>query len=332
MKKMEGIVYCLFISAVIQAQTQDCDVNTIMAIKGKWVSAPNNVVYPEKSFPSGQYNQLYTRLDKIAGFFQEACPSPAGIEATWYRSVRGSSLVKNGPVPYQFNSLYQGWYCNKNLHKMMLGSETGTWSFVYVNDFGWFMTDQNDKASLTISGADAWMLPRKTGEWQGVTLYESSASRNNHVILITHKNQLPYKPVSRYLFLQALKQKIETDRKMQLDVNQKTNVRTAAEEEAAKQRALDNIAKTNRPDKVEQRKADYLKNYKSDAQLKEENIQRSLKYFDDRLKPVDAELNNEKKEDLQLPAIIDNNYISNFKGFTTEEKGGRMMVQGICHR
>ena len=32
------------------------------------------------------------------------------------------------------------------------------------------------------------------------------------------------------------------------------------------------------------------------------------------------------KNELQQPAIVDNNYVSFFKKFTTEEKGGRMMV------
>ena len=80
----------------------------------------------------------------------------------------------------------------------MVGDETGTWSFVYVNSFGRFMTEQNDKAGFSVDGADAWLLPKKIGEWKGLPLYKPSGSNDkNKVILITRDNQLPYKPVSR---------------------------------------------------------------------------------------------------------------------------------------
>jgi len=196
MKKIIAIISSLFLLPGVNAQ--DCNKETIMNINGKWKNLANNIVSPEKTFPFNQYSQLYTRLDKIADMFQQAYPQPTGIEAEWYRSVRGAAVVKNGPVPYQFNSLYPGWYCNPNLHKLMLGSETGTWSFVYMNSFGWFMTDQNDKAGFSVDGADAWLLPKKIGEWKGLPLYKPSGSNDkNKVILITRDNQLPYKPVSR---------------------------------------------------------------------------------------------------------------------------------------
>jgi hypothetical protein len=326
MKKLIIITCCVVSLNHANAQDQPCEEIVIMNVKSKWTRDADNIVNPEKTFPSGQYNQLYTRLDKIAGLFQEAYPQPAGMQAKWYRSIRGAAMIKNGPVPYQFNSLYQGWYCNQNLHKLMLGSETGTWSFVYLNNFGWFMTDQNDKLALTIEGADAWLLPRKTGQWKGLSLYEPGAHKNDKIVLITRNNQLPYKPVSRLQFLQALKKKIEADKKIQQDINKKQPVRTDAEEEAGKQKELESIVKNNQPKYVEQRKASYLKNYKTDEQRKEETIQRAEDYFNSRLKPVNDELNNGSNNELQQPAIVDNNYMSFFKGFTTEEKGGRMIV------
>ena len=324
MKRATIIIFCLFFLSRINAQDQNCDPSVIMNVKGKWTTEANNIVDPEKTFPSSQYNQLYSRLDKIAAMYQQAYPQPTGMQAKWYRSIRGAALVKNGPVPYQFNSLYLGWYCNQNLHKLMLGSETGTWSYVYINSFGRFMTDQYDKAAITVDGTEVWMLPRKLGEWKGFPFYEFS--KNDKVVLITRNNQLPYKPVSRLQCLQALKKKVEEQKKIQLDIDRKQPVRTDAEEEAAKQKGLENVAKYNRPERVEQRKADYLKNYKTDQQRKEETIQLAEKYFNNRLKPIDDALNNLDKDELQKPAIVDNNYNSSFKGFTTEEKGGRMMV------
>ena len=324
MKKIIAIISSLFLLS--GADAQDCDKEDIIN-KGKWTMLDNNVVDPEKTFPSNQYSQLYTRLDKIANMFQQAYPQPTGIEAEWFRSIRGAAIVKNGPVPYQFNSSYLSWYCNQNLHKLMLSDEINTSANVYFNNFGWFMTSQNDKIYLTINGADAWLLPKKTGEWKGMPLYHPSGSNNrNSVVLITRNNQLPYKPVSRLQFLQSLKNKIEADKKLHSDIDKKQKVRSDAEEEAAKQKELDYIVKNAGPQNVEQRKASYLKNYKTDEQRKQENIQRGESYFNDRLKPINNELNNESSNELQQPAIVENNFMSYFKNFTKEESGGRMIV------
>ena len=325
MKKITTIISSLFF--LCGANAQDCDNATAMNTNGKWKNLPNNIVSPEKTFPPSQYNQLYTRLDKIAGMFQEAYPQPTGLEAQWYRSIRGAAIVKNGAVPYQFNSLYLDWYCNKNLHKLMLATETGTWAYVYMNGFGWFMTEQNDKAGFTVDGADAWLLPKKIGEWKGLPLYKPSGSgERNKVVLITRDNQLPIKPVSRLQFLQSMKAKIEAEKKTQHDAGEKQTVRSEAEEEAAKQKGLQNIEKTVSPKYWDQRKADYLKNYKTQEQRKRENIRLSDGYFDGKLKPLNDELNNESSNDLRQPAIVNSDYTGIFKGFSSDEKGGRMIV------
>ena len=321
MKKILTILFCLFFWSATNAQDQVCDASVIMSVKGKWVTGDDNIVSPEKTFPRNQYNQLNSRIDKIAAMFQQAYPQPTGIEAKWYRSVRDAAVVKNGPIPYQFNSLYQGWYCNQNLHKLMLGTETGTWAFVWVNSFGWFMTDQFDKASITIEGVVAYMLPRKIGEWKGFPCYEHSEGKNEKLVLITRNNQLPYRPVSRLQFLQSIKIKVEGQKKEQIDAERKQPVRTDAEEEEAKRKGLAAYSK-----QTPGHDASYLKNYKTAKQLKEEDIERTENYFNDRLKPIDDALNSQDKDALQQPVIVDNNYISFFKKFTTEEKGGRMMV------
>jgi hypothetical protein len=279
MKKFLIITIGLFSMPGMRSHSQDCNLQTISNIKGKWTRDADNVVDPEKTFSANQYNQLYVRLDKIALLYQEAYRQPMGVGAKWYRSVRGAALVKNGPVPYQFNSLFQGWYCNQTQHKPMLNTETGTWSYVNINNFGWFMTDQYDKTGIVIDGADTYLLPRKAGEWQGFPYYETS-NKNSRVILITRTGQLPYKPVSRLQLLQVLKKKIETDYKSHLEAARRNN----------------------------------------------ENTQLIEKNFNDRLKPIADLLNNSVADELQQPAIIGNNSIGFFKGFSTEEKGGRMLV------
>ncbi len=58
-----------------------CNDDVIMAVNGKWKTSPDDIIGPDKTFPASQYNQLKTRLDKIAVLFQVVCFSllnPAG--------------------------------------------------------------------------------------------------------------------------------------------------------------------------------------------------------------------------------------------------------------
>ncbi|MEP6676231.1 MAG: hypothetical protein ABJA78_13800 [Ferruginibacter sp.] len=324
MKKIIPLIYCSCFLSHVRVQAQVCDATTIMNVKGKWTTNADNIVSPDKTFPVSQYSQLKTRLDKIAMLFKETYPEPAGMEAVWYRSIRGTSLIDKGPVPYQFNSLYEGWYCNQNLHKMMLATETSTWSYVYANDFGWLMTEQWDKVWIKIDGVTAFLLPKTKEQWKGLPLYEPTGNNKSKAILLTRNNQLPYKPVSRLSYLNAIKQQLENDKQVQMDALNKIPFKTEAEEAVSKQKGLENALIGAPSSRIEERKERYLKNYKTDKEQKEENRKLSSKYFDDKIKIIDDILKNNNSDELQQPAIIDN--VSNFKGFSTLEKGGRMIV------
>ena len=103
--------------------------------------------------------------------------------------------------------------------------------------------------------------------------------------------------------------------------------RTEAEQQISKQTGLDNALKYTPASRVEERKADYLKNYKTDRQRKDENIQRTTNYFDGLIKSIDDAWKSLSENELNEPAVVDAiNSVFSFKGFTTQEKGGRMIV------
>lgn len=322
MKKIIPLFFLLLLANNLFAQ-EPCNDEIIMAVKGKWTTSPDDIVGPDKTFPASQYSQLKTRLDKMAVFFQEAYPQPAGMEAKWYRSIRGNAIINNGPVPYQFNSLFKAWYCNPNLHKLMPGTETGTWAYVFVNDLHWFISEV---AGLKIEDATAYFLPNKTGEWKGMTLYDHGSTQYNEhkAVLITHGNQLPFTPVTRLQYLQAIKQNLENEKKIQIDINNKMTVKTDEEEETARQKGMEAYAKSFRPERMEKAKENYLKNYKTDKERKEEDLQRLEKNHAGKIKVIDDVWKSLNKNELEQPAIIDTKWT--FKEFTTEEKGGSVMV------
>ena len=159
-------------------------------------------------------------------------------------------------------------------------------------------------------------------------MYEPSGNRDKcKAILITRNNQLPYKPVTRLQYLKTTKEVLEIKKKKEIDIQIKMQERTEAEQAVAKQKGWENALIGAKPNRVEERTANYLKRYRTDRQLKEESVQREEKYYNDLIKPIDDVWNSLDKEALKEPAIVDaTNILYKFKGFTTQEKGGRMIV------
>lgn len=322
MKKIIPLFFLLLFANKSFAQ-QPCNDDIIMAVKGKWVTSPDNFTGSDKTFPASQYSQIKTRLDKMAVLFREAYPQPSGMEANWYRSIRGNPIINNGPVPYQFNSLYKAWYCNPNRHKLMQGTETGTWAYVFVNDLHKFI---EEIADLKINNTTAYYLPAKTGEWKGMTLFDvgSTQYKQHKAVLLTHGNQLPFIPVTRLQYIQAIKQNLEDEKKSEFVLNDKMKIRSEAEQQAEKQRLMDGYVTSFKPERREKAKENFLKNYKTDQQRKEEDLRSKEKRYADRINAIENIRKNFSKNELDEPAII--NPFQAFKEFTTEEKGGRRMV------
>lgn len=201
------LLICFAIARVASAQ-DDCTDQALMAMKGGWKKRPDaNMRYAQ--------NQTHINLclDSISKIFQSACPEPKGLEAAWYRSM-SDPVVPGGPPAYIFNSLYLPWYCNKNLHKMMLSDETGTWAYVFVNSLGWFLSSQYDQLGITVDGANAFLLPLKRGTWKGYDCYQPSGhGPSGSCILLTNGNRRPWKPISQQVYLQSWRAFLEGLRK-----------------------------------------------------------------------------------------------------------------------
>ena len=133
---------------------EPCNDDVIMNTKGSWKKRSDAIMKADKN-----QAQIISLVDAIRKLFQTAYPEPKGMEAEWYRTMNGTPLVTNGPVPYQFNSLYLAWYCNQTLHKLMPGDETGTWAYAFVKNFGWFISNQYDLILIKVNGDNVYILP-----------------------------------------------------------------------------------------------------------------------------------------------------------------------------
>jgi len=167
--------------------------DSIWSRKGTWKKHEDAIIFPDRTFPKNQYGQLNARIDKIAPLFRESLPDLSGFEPRWYRVIDGTSYIPDGPVPYEFSSLYFTYYCNDNMKKILLGDETGNWIYVYFNHLGWFCNEKLDDWNINDDGKmiRIYTLPPKVGKWKGMTLYAPHTNEFDRAVVIAHDGKLP---------------------------------------------------------------------------------------------------------------------------------------------
>jgi hypothetical protein len=301
-----------------------------MNIKGTWKKRSDPSLFPDNSFPKNQFAQANNRLDKMQKLLQAAYPDPKGVEAEWYRTISGSALVKGGPAPYELNALFLIYFCNAN--KIELGDETQTWFYVFANQFNWFADYQK---YYRIDDQPVYLLSRKLGEFKGYGVYGGIHSKGlpgqrigSSAIIITRPGQSPYLPVSRKQFLQAFLNYNESrNSKTLADMQNNMHFKTDEEEEADKKKNLEIIERVTSADKLARAKDNFLKNYITDKQRKEGNIDKMKKRYEEDMKPARDLLSKANEQYLAQASILDFDNMLEFKEFATEEKGGRQLVR-----
>ena len=321
----------LFIGLSLQLLTttiiaqQPCSEDVLMNTKGTWKRAS------DANMKAGNQSQAISRIDKMQKILLAAYPEPKGIEAKWYRTMVNDPLIINGPIPYQFNALFLTYYCNTYNHNKELGDETETWFYVYANHFNWFMEyDQ----FFSVHKQPVYLLTKKVGEIHGYPLYEgihngtsNTGTKYSRTVIITRPGNSPYVPVTRKQYLQLFIKLKEKNRTEQIQFTEKKPERTAAEQEIVKQKGMENALRGASPNRIEERRASYLKRYRTDKEQKEEDLLNLNKRYDDYIKAAKDLLNNMNEVDAKMPAIVSNDYISKFERFFSEEEGGRMLVR-----
>ena len=318
------------------SQQQPCNDEVIMNTKGSWKKVSDANPFPDQSFPKNQYPQVISRIDKMQKLLQAAYPQPNGMEAGWYHSISGNAAVKTGPVPYALDALFLAYHCSyeKKIESESetRGGETGTWFYVWANQLNNWFADYIK--FYIIQKQPVYLLNKKIGALNGYPLYEgilngtsNTGTSYSRAVIITRTGQSPYLPVTQKQFLKAFLNYNEKKFPKALAFETNRTVKTDAQEEEAKKGGLEYIAKGYKADAVERRKADYLKNYKTDQQRKEANIAQMKKTYEDGMKPARDLLADSLKADLEQPAILDFNNLLTFKEFTTEEKGGQQLVR-----
>ena len=312
---------------------QPCNDDLIMNTKGSWKKLNDANAFPDPGFPKNQFPQVNGRIDKMQKLLQAAYPEPKGMEAGWYCSIAGHPAVKAGPVPYALEALFLAYHCSyeKKIESESetRGGETGTWLYVWANQLnGWFA--EYIKYYI-IQKQPVYLLPQKTGTLNDYLLYEGNYNRTgqrySRAIILTRTGQSPYLPVTQKQFLKAFLNYKEKRFVKTLDFEKNRAVKTNEEEEAAKKENLKIIERVTPPEKLARAKDNFLRNYVTDKQRKEENITRMQKLYEEDMKPVQDLLANSPEQELEQPAFLDFDNLLEFKEFSTEENGGRQLVR-----
>lgn len=190
--------------------------DSIFNKKGKWKKTTDDIAFPDKTFPRNQFKYINSRVDSIAGFLKEAINDLSGVEAGWYRSIRGDAYITNGPVPYSMNCAFFPYYCNTNVNKILLADETSNWIYVFVNTLNWFLSkagewDINNDGNLKT----VFQLPPQTGKWKETEVYEpqyflGDVSRSKSFAVVIGRNgKLPWHSLTQRQYLAGLKNDYE---------------------------------------------------------------------------------------------------------------------------
>jgi hypothetical protein len=201
----------LMASGLAAAQTH-CTPQQAESKRGEWVHADDDLVMGDKTYPRSQYAALLRKADRVIELLKQAIPAPTGLQAKAYRSVRGDSYTKEGPVPFGMNSLYLSYYCVPDAPQygakrgtIRPEDETGTWIYVSFNSIGWLSQEWISGVLHKPNGAKIYVEPHHAGEFQGTTLYHPTVHNPDltEAIILTPDGSSPYKPLSREQYMLA---------------------------------------------------------------------------------------------------------------------------------
>ncbi|MEO5782601.1 MAG: hypothetical protein ABIQ07_04980 [Ginsengibacter sp.] len=326
MKKNIVILFLLLNSLQSTFAQEACSDEIIMAIKGKWAK------HADANMKAGDQSQVIKVIDKMQKLLQAAYPEPKGIEAAWYRSMGGYYSGINNTTSYDLNSLFKTYYCNTNLKKLLLGTETSNWFYVWANKFSWFA---HEDAQFLIENKSVYLLTKKLGEVNGFPLYAGSDNISSNTgtvsskaVIITRPGQMLYTPINRKQYLITFLKYKEDWQKKYVESLLKMPVRNDAEEEIYKNKEMERVVNKQGNELARDKaKTNFLKGYKSQKQCQQDDISRAKEVYLRDIKTASDYLTNTNQEDLAKPAYMENNsYGSSFLKFAKDNEG-MMMVQ-----
>jgi hypothetical protein len=286
----------------------------VLKIKGKWKERKdgNHVIFSDKTFPVNQYNQVFSRIDKVLPMIKEAIPNLGGFEPVWQRIIQGDADVVNGSVPYRFSCYNYEYYCNNNLNKIMLAEETTSKVEICFNDHG-LLGDKMADWDINGNGkmVSVYQLPEMLGKWKGQNVYQPKLSSKitDRAVVLGHNGKMPWFILTKKQYLTGYKNYLAKTRKMQLE-GFDDYVKKFKENIANMKASMSLTAEQRKSvvDKLDQQLANYQTN------TLQKNITEAEKIYKDQIKPVNEYLDTANEATLNKQAVLDTKSNISFKG------------------
>jgi hypothetical protein len=193
-----------------------CDgLNSALSKEGRWSKTDNDIVFPDKTFPSAQYKLIARRADSIFLLVREGLQHLHGVEARNQYGMRGDAYIPNGPVPFYSDTYFLEYYCNTNLRKILLDDETFNKISIFVNRLNYFW-EKADEWDINGDGKikSIYQLPVRIGKWNGLHIFElktNSISYTAKAVIIGRQDKVPWRGLTRKQYLIGLKNKWENN-------------------------------------------------------------------------------------------------------------------------
>lgn len=329
----------------------NCTDALAMKTPGKWIKWHDNTTV----YSGTQLQEAYSRLDIIHRNLTKMVPQPVGVDVRWGRSIgvcyfgttRKYYLSSNNELTfdfgkpfniasYSYNANFSPHYCAHTDQGLLFipgeKNENSKGIGITINTLGDILSDPPPDDDWTIDGLPVKMRsPVANEKWRGFEVqFPEPGSRSLHVLI--HRNGvLPYKPVSRQQYLDRCIRHQTKFYDELIAAIEKRKLRTKEEQETEKRNTIARIQKQAGKGNEHKAKAAvdyYLAGYKTDEQVKEEELVKMRKIRDAELKKFTDELQKTASEGLlDTPALILVRYYSDLIFEPDTEKGYMLVTE-----
>lgn len=208
-----------FVSA--QSSSPVCTPELVESTKGRWVKYNEQINVGTKA----QQQEGFKRLDSIKQIFLNRYAEPAGVDIRWSRAFGiayfGSKVkavnTREGDVQFENINLlpiadfylfvnFSPHFCQHTDKGIFLvhgnQNESSAGVSITANSLQAVVGDQARDDKWTIDGLPVKLRAPITREkWHGYDVYQPKPGTSDRVVLINREGALPYKPVSRRVYL-----------------------------------------------------------------------------------------------------------------------------------
>ena len=316
-----SLVVLSTLGSALAVRAQTCTPESGLSRESHWVEDIPAAVSDRGIAPPGRHAAILERIRSIAAMFRESYPNPVGTAAAGHALFgKVGYEFDDGPATYGYRTVYQTWMCLQRTGDLVLAPEPGNVAYVTVNDLHYLVSEIGE---MTIDGERSmvWQLAHRMGEFRGETLYRSWAMIGySQAVLLTRPGRVPWKPISRKQYLEALRAHWEaTGASTSGDMDEM--VRHLEERIAESRRTLPEELRDQVVAEMEKALAEMRARLPKNQALMDSGVAEEIRYITDYL-------GSHSEQELQQPATMhEMSGAPGFRGeFLEESDGGLLLV------